>query len=70
MGMVLSMRAMIWLGAIGALVAGVVTSAAVGPVQSAPVRAPDFHLTLLGGGAVSLSTFKGKPLVLLFWAPW
>ena len=66
MGMVLSMRAMIWLGAIGALVA----SAAVGPVQAAPVRAPDFHLTLLGGGAVSLSTFKGKPLVLLFWAPW
>ena len=70
MGMLRSMRAIIWLGGIGALVAGIVASTAVGPVQAAPVRAPDFHLPLLGGGTVSLSTFKGQPVILLFWAPW
>ncbi|HET7263167.1 MAG TPA: redoxin domain-containing protein [bacterium] len=38
--------------------------------QAAPVRAPDFQLPLLGGGSVSLASFKGKPVILLFWAPW
>jgi len=77
MGTVRLMRGAIWLGAVGALIAGVVVSAAVGfpqlaltHAQTAPVRAPDFRLPRLGGGTVSLSQFKGKPVILLFWAPW
>jgi cytochrome oxidase Cu insertion factor (SCO1/SenC/PrrC family) len=75
--MVHSMRGAIWLGVVGGLVAGVVASAAVefpqpalAQVQAAPVRAPDFRLPRLGGGTVSLSQFTGKPVILLFWAPW
>ncbi|HEV2438914.1 MAG TPA: hypothetical protein VGX97_02485 [bacterium] len=60
-----------------ALVAGVVGSTAPEPPQARPaslqaasVRAPDFRLPLLGGGTVSRGSFKGKPAILLFWAPW
>jgi hypothetical protein len=42
----------------------------ISAAQAAPVRAPDFRLPLLGGGTVSLAAFKGKPAILLFWAPW
>ena len=38
--------------------------------QAASVRAPDFRLPLLGGGTTGLSAYKGKPVILLFWAPW
>ncbi len=30
--------------------------------------APDFELTALDGGQVKLSDFRGKPVVLAFWA--
>ncbi len=30
--------------------------------------APDFELTALDGGKVRLSEFRGKPVVLAFWA--
>ena len=43
---------------------------AMNAAQAAPVRAPDFRLPLLGDGTVSLAAFKGKPAILLFWAPW
>lgn len=33
-------------------------------------QAPDFTLALLDGRTVSLGDFKGKPLLLEFWAPW
>ena len=33
-------------------------------------RAPDFTLETLDGGTVSLSDFRGKPVVLNFWASW
>ncbi len=33
-------------------------------------RAPDFTLTTTGGKAVSLSNFRGRPVVLNFWATW
>jgi len=46
---------------------GVLAPHAVG---AAPVRAPDFRLPLLGGGTVGLAAYKGKPVILLFWAPW
>jgi len=34
--------------------------------QGAP--APDFELAALDGGKVKLSSFRGKPVVLVFWA--
>jgi|GEM_PF-7069308 len=75
--MVRLMRDVSRLAAIIVLVACVVEPATVefsqarlAAVQAAPVRAPDFRLPLLGGGTVSLSSFKGKPAILLFWAPW
>jgi peroxiredoxin len=37
---------------------------------SAGVAAPDFTLPFLGGGEVSLDQYKGKVLVLNFWATW
>jgi len=41
--------------------------AGVGPGQTAP----DFQLPPVGGGkAFNLSQFKGKPVVLVFWATW
>jgi peroxiredoxin len=33
-------------------------------------KAPDFSLKDLSGKAVSLSSFKGKPVLLNFWATW
>jgi thiol-disulfide isomerase/thioredoxin len=39
-----------------------------GPQVGAP--APDFHLTMLDGKAVSLADFRGKTLVLNDWATW
>jgi thiol-disulfide isomerase/thioredoxin len=33
-------------------------------------RAPDFTATLLDGSTVSLSDYRGKPVVLSFWATW
>ena len=32
--------------------------------------APDFLLNALGGGAVRLSDYRGKTVVLNFWASW
>ncbi len=32
--------------------------------------APDFAGTTIDGTAVSLASFKGKPLLLVFWASW
>ena len=33
-------------------------------------EAPAFSLKTLDGGQVSLSDFKGKPLLVVFWATW
>jgi cytochrome c biogenesis protein CcmG/thiol:disulfide interchange protein DsbE len=33
-------------------------------------RAPDFSLTLLGGGSLDLVTLRGKVVVVNFWASW
>ncbi len=37
---------------------------------SPPVKAPDFVLTDLQGKEVSLGMYRGKPLLLYFWATW
>lgn len=34
------------------------------------VKAPDFVLTDINGKEVSLSHYRGKPLLLYFWATW
>ena len=34
------------------------------------VKAPDFVLKDLKGKEVSLSSYRGKPLLLYFWATW
>ena len=34
------------------------------------VLAPDFTLTALDGGNMQLSTLRGKPVILNFWATW
>jgi len=51
---------------------GLVTDAERAP--SAGVRpgdkAPDFRLTKIGGGEVSLSDYRGKVVLLNFWATW
>jgi cytochrome c biogenesis protein CcmG/thiol:disulfide interchange protein DsbE len=57
--------------AIGAIVGICVPAGLLLPVgRAASVRAPDFRLPLLGGGTTGLSAYKGKPVILLFWAPW
>ncbi len=33
-------------------------------------QAPAFSLKSLDGGQVSLSDFKGKPVLVVFWATW
>lgn len=38
--------------------------------QAAPRPAPAFRLPLLSGGTIGLADLKGRPAVLLFWAPW
>jgi peroxiredoxin len=45
-----------------------VTSSLVGDVQG--VQAPDFELVSLDGQKVKLSDFRGKAVVLNFWATW
>lgn len=32
--------------------------------------APDFELSVLGGGSVSLASLRGRPVVIDFWATW
>ncbi len=33
-------------------------------------QAPDFHLQTVDGKAVSKSSLKGQPTLMMFWAPW
>ena len=37
---------------------------------SPPVKAPEFALEDLEGKEVSLDMYRGKPLMLYFWATW
>src|SRR2546421_9479847 len=47
---------------------GLVRTEAPKARQGAPV--PDFHLPLLGGGALSSQELRGSPVVVNFWASW
>ena len=50
------------------LVMGGCSGSAPAPVVGKP--APDFQLPALDGEAVSLGDFRGKPVLLNFWATW
>lgn len=41
-----------------------------GKAAPATVPAPDFHLTTTDGATVNKTTLKGKPVLMMFWAPW
>ena len=65
------------LGALLVMVVGLVTgcgSSAGGPSSGSTATtlkaAPDFAGTTLDGAEVSLSAYKGKPLILAFMASW
>jgi len=47
---------------------GIVTSNTPAPITGAP--APDFTLTTSNGKIVALSSLKGQPVIINFWATW
>ena len=51
-------------------VAGCSDSPEEPPAAPGEVMAPDFQLQTLDGQAVSLSDFRGRPVLLNFWATW
>lgn len=60
-----------WISLVAVLVSACSIGAAEGPEQLVGKEAPDFKLSLLGGGEVELSKLEGKNVVLLdFWATW
>jgi len=54
------------------LVSGLIMPGCSSPTQSPEIGklAPDFQLIALNGQIVSLSDFRGKPVLLNFWASW
>ncbi len=54
--------------AVGLIVAGCVTTAA--EVAETVTPAPGFQLPNLDGQTIALSDFRGKPVMLNFWATW
>ena len=75
---------LLWLGLIAVLIVGGLfvafnftgsgsDEAATNGLEPAPVAghpAPDFTLQTLDGQQVSLSDFKGQPVIINFWATW
>jgi cytochrome oxidase Cu insertion factor (SCO1/SenC/PrrC family) len=56
---------------LAAAAAAIAVAAQVAPAAPAhPGAAPAFTLPLLSGGTVSSTRLAGRPLILLFWAPW
>ncbi len=54
----------------GQLIAAADADASLTPSPLVGKQAPDFTLPDLAGNKVSLSSFKGKPLLINFWATW
>lgn len=55
----------LWFGSIGF---GVEAGAL--PVEAAATTTPSFELVTFGGAGYSNASLKGKPALLVFWAPW
>ncbi len=53
-----------------ALAAALIRSQSSGPKAQDSQPAPDFHLADLGGRTVALSDYRGKVVLLNFWATW
>jgi cytochrome oxidase Cu insertion factor (SCO1/SenC/PrrC family) len=47
---------------------GLMAAGCGGPQMRPGTTAPDFSLTTLDGRKVSLSDYRGKPVLLVFWA--
>jgi len=67
-------RTVFWIG-LGVLVAslifaGIVRLRQASPSQPQLVTAVDFSLPALDGGTISLADYKGRTIVLNFWASW
>ena len=54
----------------GLVLAGCTSGSTPGGGSEAEMLAPDFQLISLDGQTVSLSDFRGKPVLLNFWATW
>ncbi len=64
------MRSATLLLALLVCVSGCSPSEDAGSEAAAKPRAPDFTLTDLDGNRVSLSDFRGRPVLIDFWATW
>jgi len=53
-----------------AVLAGCAGAGGVGGVKATTKAAPDIKVTLVSGGEATLSSFKGRPVVLCFGASW
>ncbi len=64
------MRRMLLVLASALLLGAAVLAAGCGGSSAASAGAPAFNGTRFDGSQVSLESFRGKPLVLIFWASW
>ena len=64
------MRRLLFPMALASALAAVITPATSGPAHAAGAPAPPFTVKGLDGRTLRLSDFKGKPVVLDFWATW
>ena len=83
-GALIAISALVAVAAVAGIVSVVVTSSSGTPAPTPaastppPARgginrgdlAPDFELTTLDGSKVRLSQFRGRPVILNFWASW
>ncbi len=55
---------------LGALLFGLITAVAAMPAQAGGTKAINFQFTDISGKNIQLSDFKGKWVLVNFWAPW
>jgi len=70
MAVVLRLMVIMALVVTGVMVGGCASDEAPSPGTQGSNQAPDFRLSGLDGEEVSLSDFRGRPVLLNFWATW